>query len=110
MCETPDVQSAKDKFEKAISRAEDQDGELSYGIKNRVYETREQLHEAMEKMYGDDWLDVTDFDDLFARAKVVLKEIPKPDEPKIKKRRSGRAMKLGEDGGSLGNNVVRPYG
>ncbi|MBU2214020.1 hypothetical protein KKC44_01360 [Patescibacteria group bacterium] len=109
MCGASDIESASSAFENALSVAEAIEGDLSYGVKMGVYETREQLHAALEAKYGDDWLDVTDFDDLFARAKVVLGELPKPDQPKVKKRRSFASFKIGENGGLLSHKARRPY-
>ncbi|MFH1670759.1 MAG: hypothetical protein ABIA92_04195 [Patescibacteria group bacterium] len=97
-------------LDRDVTKAETSDGEVSYELRTLIFERRDRLNDALERELGDDWMEDETHDTLFARTKVVLKEIPKPDEPKIKKRRSGRAMKLGEDGGLLGNKAVRPYG
>ncbi|MCF7844657.1 MAG: hypothetical protein K9M03_02405 [Kiritimatiellales bacterium] len=104
-----DSTSLADIFDKRLIVAEQSEKPVSERLLDRVRSIRDQLNEVLAAELGDDWFLDETYEPLFDRAKIVIGEVAKRDEPKPKNRSRNSGLKLNEDGGYLNNKVDRPY-
>lgn len=104
-----DSTSLADIFNKRLIVAEQAEKPVPERLLDGVRNVRERLNETLAEELGEDWFLDETYEPLFDRAKIVLGEVPKREEPKSKWPKRSSGLRFDEFGGYLNGKAGRPY-